>query len=69
MRDDLQGLRAQQHLNPHFGCVAVSFLVHVCIHCKVFAYESKPTLIYKCHILVSIRRHKDVDVMRCPAVD
>jgi len=50
---------------------AFSFVVHMCIHYKLFVCESEPAFIYKHHILVlvSIRQHKDIDIMRDIAVD
>jgi len=47
----------------------VGFVVHTCIHYKLFVCEREPTFIYKHNVLVLIRRHKDVDIMCGLAVD
>jgi len=48
---------------------AVSFVVHTRILYKLFTCQSEPAFIYKQHLLLPIRRHKNIGIMCDLAVD
>jgi len=62
-------LNSTRALTLTCNSTAVSLVVYVCIHYKLFACENKPVRIYKGHVPVSIRRHKDVDIICDLAID